>query len=211
MSSYKSLVSDFPARCLDILRYFGPGAQNLQREVTLMLCIAASGINVPYERLQSPKENSPFSGHPARDWQKFEKAKQDFDDLMKKVFVGSPLCPPENRSLWFWGAPITDVSTDPSRWPELANSKELGKKGVKWVVKHVRNALAHGNIYTLGSPQKIENIVLLSKPYLESKEHDFLIVRPEAFQDFLEGWLSFLKGRDLGPEVFIEQILVAAI
>jgi hypothetical protein len=210
MSSYRSLVSDFPARCLDILRHFGPGAKNLHREVTLMLCIAASGINVPYERLQSPKENAQFNGHPARDWQKFKKTKEDFDELMRQVFIESPLCPPENRGLWSCGGPITNVSIDPSEWPELKNSKELGKKGVNRIVKHVRNALAHGNIYTLGSPQ-IDNIVLLSKAYLESNEFDFLIVRPDAFQAFLEGWLSFLKGRDLGPKIFIEQKLVAAI
>lgn len=197
MSNYKNFVSDFPARCAELLAEFEPTAQSWKREVTRMLCVAMPSIVVPLERLGLPKqtENSDTCAHPSQDSKKFEKAKSQFDCLLKQPFRESILCLESESKPWYFGE-LSDESKDPDDWPELKKPNRLGtEKEASTVLKHIRNALAHGNIFTRGHPD-IEQIIFLSKP-TKANRFCFLAVEPEHFRDFLKNWLEFLKELDL--------------
>jgi hypothetical protein len=81
MATFANFVKDFPGRCEEILYKYGPSAITLGREVTLMLVVAAAGINIPHERLKK-------SDHPSRDRDRFAEADRQFKDLRKSRFLG---------------------------------------------------------------------------------------------------------------------------
>ena len=58
MSEYSSYVSDFPARCADVLEKFRFPARSVGRDVTLLLSITSVGLVIPHERLK-PKGDTP--------------------------------------------------------------------------------------------------------------------------------------------------------
>lgn len=68
---------------------------------------------------------------------------------------------------------------------------------------HIRNALAHGNIFTRGNPE-IEQIILLSERAVGTNKFNFLAVAPADFRLFLKNWLEFLRDLDLPEDVVSE-------
>lgn len=94
------------------------------------------------------------------------------------------------------------MNREPDAWPELEKPKALGpKKKALTVVKHIRRALAHGNIFTRGEPN-IEQIVLLSQVNKDTNnKFSFLAVAPGDFRSFLQNWLKFLGELQLPQEV----------
>lgn len=194
MSSYNNFVSDFPGRCAALLKECEGTARLRNREVTLMLCIAMPSIVVPLERLKGPKagSNGARPGHPSADWQRFEQAKASLDQLFEQRFRGSPLWPDADSNSWSFG-PVSDVSIAPDSWAELIRPQALGPdKLAKTVLDHVRNALAHGNVFTRGNPE-IEQIILLSERALGTNKFNFLAIGPADFSTFLHNWLEFLR------------------
>ena len=67
---------------------------------------------------------------------------------------------------------------------------------------HIRNALAHGNIFTRGNPE-IEQIILLSEAGWHEQVR-FLVVAPADFRRFLKNWLGFLRELELPEDVVSE-------
>jgi hypothetical protein len=204
MSNYDNFVSDFPGRCLDLLHAFERGARFRKREVTMMLSVATPSIIIPYERLRGPESDRP--GHPLRDWNRYHTAKATLDDLLQKPFIGSALWPQSSPGSWCCGGPLADVSGEPDSWQELQANKHVSKdKKAGTVLKHVRNALAHGNIFTRGRPE-IERLVLLSQVG-EVFKFNFISVSPADFRAFLEHWLSFLRNLPMPTFVIPESPL----
>lgn len=204
MSSYKNFVSDFPGRCAGLLADFERTARLRKREVTFMLCVAMPSIVVPLERLAGPRSTpkGESAGHPSRDWERFEQAKSGLDRLFEMPFRGSPLWPNTASSSWFFGE-LSAVSNGPDSWAELGAPKPLGlDRKAKTVLLHIRNALAHGNIFTRGNPE-IEQIILLSRPE-GADRFRFLAVAPTDFRGFLKNWLEFLRELDLPEDVVSE-------
>jgi len=202
MSNYNNFVSDFPGRCADLMKASDKIARFQKREVTLMLCVAMPSIIVPIERLKGPSmgPDGAQPGHPAGDWQRFEKAKSDLEDLFKQCFRGSALWPEASSMAWSFG-PVSDVSRALDVWDELSDPKPLGPdKRARTVIKHVRNALAHGNVFTRGTPD-IDQIILLSERSERSNTFNFLAVAPRDFRAFLDNWHEFLRKIDLPIEV----------
>ena len=65
MSNYSSFFAqDFAVRCHDLLRHFYRPAKAKDREVTLLLAVAAAGLVVPYERPQ--RDHRPSIGRRTR-------------------------------------------------------------------------------------------------------------------------------------------------
>ena len=202
MSSYKNFVSDFPGRCAEILGWFERTAQRRKREVTFMLCVATPSILVPLERLAGPRSTPGREqpGHPSRDWERFERAKSELDRLFALPFRGSPLWPNDTSSSWSFGE-LADMSNGPDSWAELRAPKQLGPdKRAKTVLLHIRNALAHGNIFTRGSPD-IDQIILLSERARGVGKFEFLAVAPADFGVFLKNWLEFVRELELPEDV----------
>ena len=209
MTAYKNFIKDFPERCCEILDQYETDALSRGREVTLTLAMAASGFVVPYERLRPrPQEGEP----PYPDRGIYEQAASQLDSLLTEKFLGSCLWK-EEANPWSFGK-LKSVAEGPDAWPELQERKPLGpNKKVSSTLTHLRNALAHGNIFTFpkddpdkDDPNKdnpdIELIIFLSKPSMESPEFNFLCVSPQDFQKFLRNWFVFISALNLPEEVF---------
>jgi hypothetical protein len=99
----------------------------------------------------------------------------------------------------FFSKEVADITQDLDQWPELKTPKplsmamEVDSKCESVLIK-IRNALAHGNIFTLGSP--IEQIIFVSKPPGDT-QYSMHAVTPDIFRRFLENWFSFLNKEGL--------------
>ena len=141
MSSYKNLTKIFPKRCYDLLKLY-PFARWADREVTLMLTVASAGLTIPIERLE--KKNYPY---PFTESVRYPQAHNELDNFLAEKFCGSILLKNYPQS-WCLGRLATTIG-DPDSWTEFQYPQPMpSNKTVKNVVKHLRNALAHGSIQT---------------------------------------------------------------
>jgi hypothetical protein len=102
------------------------------------------------------------------------------------------------------------VSNGPDSWVELDALKPLGPdRKVKTVLLHIRNALAHGNIFTRGAPE-IERIILLNERAVGTNKFNFLAVAPDDFRNFLKNWLKFVRELELPEDVVSKEAEAAA-
>ena len=206
MTAYKNFVQDFPNRCMDILKMARSKAVTNNREVTLSLMVASAGFVVPFERLRPPGKLD----HPSRDREIFSEHSDRLSDLMDSFFIGSSLHP-KSFTEWHSGS-LKSIEGALDSWPELAGKKVMPKsKKVGNVLKGMRNALAHGNIYTKGSP--IDSIIFVSvntnDEGTEIKDYSFVSVAPNLFLDFLERWFSFI-GQERLSQFEVSKLLANA-
>jgi hypothetical protein len=179
-------------------RYFRSAESN-DLEVTLLLAIAGSGLLIPYARLTE-------SEHPSKDKNRFESAKNSINGVLTSKFLGSPLNPESNPGSWKIGS-LVDVADSPDFW-DWTRIKPISKdKTVNPLLKILRNALAHGNIFTMGS-RNIESIVFLSKINAEDPAagYNCLVVGPADFKDFISRWLRLLAEAKIPGDVFSEEL-----
>ena len=189
MSAYKNFVDDFPHRCREILKFAGKPALFRGREVTLALMVASAGLVVPYERL---KPDGGEIDHPSGDNKKYSTAADMLRTLLAESFLlsaiwGGPV------STWHYGK-LKSVAGDPDSWEGLRNRRHVQPdKTVGNVLRVIRNALAHGNIFTFKNP--IEAIIFINPNVNDKKEvrdYTFVFVAPADFQLFLEKWFDYL-------------------
>lgn len=203
MSNYRDFVSDFPNRCSDLLRRFYKPAKHSDREVTLLLTIATSGLVVPFERLR-PSANGELN-HPLSDPTLHNSASKHLDQLMSQPFLASRLASSTNS--WTCFKRSVDKHEMPDQWEDLhlpqkpmSHEKTCGS-----VLKLLRNALAHGNIFSTGI--KIDRLVFLASlgdepEHLEredenrilphARKFNVLVVSPNDFHQFLLNWFDYL-------------------
>jgi hypothetical protein len=189
MTAYKNFIDDFPRRCREILKLAGKPACVRGREVTLSLMVASAGFVVPYERL---KPDGP-TVHPSGDNMKFSAAADQLKKLLEVPFLSSGVWDAP-VSTWHYGK-LKSVAGDPDSWEGLRNRQPVPQsKTVKNVLRVIRNALAHGNIFTFKSP--IEAIIFIqtnSNNEGEVRDYTFVFVAPADFHLFLEKWFDFLE------------------
>lgn len=126
-----------------------------------------------------------------------------FARVFKEPFRGSLLWPNTSSLAWFFDE-LSDVANGPDSWPELSKPKPLGpNRTANVVLWHIRNALAHGNIFIRGEPE-IEQIILLSQRAVGTNKFYFLAVAPADFRRFLKNWLKFLRALELPEDVVSE-------
>lgn len=207
MSNYNDFISDFPQRCGEILSQHEYFARLRGREVTLLLSIASVSILVPYERLARPHREG--FAHPSGDRIRFRPAQEQFDKLLEATFIQSPLWNNTIPHSWKYEESV-EVSHEPDFWPELRNPRSLSNnKQVRSVVKHIRNALAHGNIFTRGWP-RIDTIIFLSQASRDTYRFNLLSVSPNDFRSFLTKWIQFLESIKMPRHIVPEHIETAA-
>jgi hypothetical protein len=164
MTAYKNFIDDFPYRCRDILNITKRPALHRGREVTLALMVASAGLVVPYERL---KPDIGWGDHPSGDRKTFADAAGKLESLLGELFMSSRLCTEANPT-WRVGK-LLSVTGDPDSWEGLQTSRPISKdKTVGGILSIIRNALAHGYIWTLRDP--IEAIIFV-KRVLKDKAH----------------------------------------
>ncbi|WP_419938666.1 hypothetical protein [Candidatus Palauibacter sp.] len=202
MSAYSSYVRDFPFRCGEILEEFRLPALRRGRDVTLLLSISTAALIIPYERLGTPNATS----HPLRDRDRYPKAARQYEELLDKPFLSSPLWGREEVSTWRKGS-VQDVrSGGPDTWPELRDARSMPSDvPVSAVLSILRNALAHGNVLTEGGV--IRNIVLLAREGRTA--FGFISVSPHDFRKFMMDYIGFLKDLNFAEVLLGEELGVA--
>jgi len=202
MTAFKDFHRDFPKRCLEVLKLAEPQAKLRQREVTLILMVASAGLVMPLERLRS---REPDKQHPIGDRERYGVASKRMDELLAEEFQSSTL--DKGSDDWTCGNAIS-ISDMPDTWPEMETRKSITqKKTVGGVIKPIRNALAHGNIFTCNDP--IKQIVFAQDKNSKGK-YPFICVSPEDFKTFIESWFKFLESKDISNEDAKESIERAA-
>jgi hypothetical protein len=207
MTEYKNFIKDFPRRCRDILDLAGKPALSRGREVTLALMVASAGLVVPYERL---KPDGGFRNHPSGDNKTFADAAEKLKSLLDKPFMSSVLWN-ETSSTWHDGK-VASVNGDPDSWEGLRKRQPFSKdKKVSTTLKVIRNALAHGNIFTFKNP--IEALIFVIANFNDDKvtrDYSFVYVAPQEFRQFLENWFDFLNDFRIPQEAALEVLRDAA-
>jgi len=194
MSNYKNFIQDFPERCGEILADYRSQARNNGREVTHLFAIAAAALLIPFERL---RKSATGNKHPSRDKEIYESAAGKFAKLCDKSFLNSELWNVGARSWKVYKIMGYEVERGPEGWLPLDGETLPDQFKVVGVLEHIRNALAHGSIFTLPDvDDQIENIIFLSEERDKGKftgNYISLTVSPEDFTEFLMYWIRFLS------------------
>ena len=197
MAQYENYRDKLAGRCLGILESFEQEAEKQKKEVTLLLMVATSAFVITRGRT--------LHDHPGSDSAFFE------EDLSgsKKGELNTT-----------WGK--SSLSKDTGGW-KYGFTKEFGKEASCWpsadmnaeennvseVLAIIRNALAHGNLYTVDDP--IQFLRLYSKkPGKETCEkcerpvgppigYRYLDIPVRGFKQFLSNWLKLLRPSDNQP------------
>lgn len=194
MTAYTDFTSDFPARCLELLDRASGVASVNGLEITLLLMTASASLLVPFERL---KPDTDHSSHPFGDNRRFGAAAEKLAELMKESFVGSVLCP-DTESSWRLAKNVKSVDGDLDCWLPDVLLKPLNKqRAVKSTLTLVRNAFAHGSIYTIGDP--IKELIFVKEVTVQHSDKtwkrigfEVLSVSYGDFQRFIRAWVMFL-------------------
>jgi hypothetical protein len=192
MSAYENFVHDFPKRCRDLLTGFEAQATAKDREVTLMLAVASTGLIVPYERLVAPQE------HPIEDRTSFGETATALSKLLSERFgatslaVGGPLA---------WRVvKVGSLRGEPDHWQGFTDAKSANNKQAGTILCTIRNALAHGNIWTRDNP--IRELVF-AREIRDGQgnpiHYEYVRGSPQAFRGLLIAWFEILEstGADL--------------
>jgi len=204
MTAYNNFVRDYPTRCNQLLNKFFKDAGENNLEVTLLLSMAASGFVIPYARLSE-------SAHPTKDAESFKVAKDKLDAELKKPFLASELWGKDRPDSWRFGQ-LENIDGDPDSWG-LKQFEALSiSEQARDITRILRNALAHGNIYTRGNPH-IEKLVFLSRVEHSQPElgYNCLIVSPLDLKQFMKNWFDVLGRVEMPARTFVESDLLEEI
>lgn len=200
MSAYRDFTSDFPSRCLDILDHQTAWAKFRGRDVTLLLMVASAAFVMPYERLRPDDNRSP---HPSGDNRRFSELAKRLEDLMAEKFCGSSLCPNKENS-WRVAKDVPRVDGDLDGWFPPQSLKPVSKdKTVSSMLVLIRNAIAHGNVFTTGNP--IGSLIFVQRRGSDessTSKFEVLSVSPEDFGRFIREWVAFLHQSQI-PELYL--------
>lgn len=210
MTAYRNFIADFPVRCTEILSTFYDVAKTNDREVTLMLAVAAAALIVPYERLRlygNDKKPHPYRD---RDRPEFGIAKDGFDRLLKQPFLESSIWCPKEPCSWQYGKVDKNLLRgDPDQWvPRAGHASVTVEQSCNDVLFVLRNALAHGNIWNLlepgqTEPPQIAKLVFVRVP-AKCQTAYFAAATPKDFGALLKSWVEFLRANTLPKDVVEE-------
>lgn len=200
MSNYVNFIVDYPSRCRDLLSSFEPDAVDLDREVTLVLSVASTGLTIPFERLKD--DDGPYE-RPTDDRARYQDAAEQFDALLASPFLDSAVWG-EAPGSWHTGR-LGSAKGTPDDWPELRTFQQITPDvEVSAIVYTLRNALAHGNIYSRpDNENRIRELVFLSGgrkgKKMQVMPYQYVQVTPGDLQTFLLLWFDFLQQIKLPP------------
>jgi hypothetical protein len=143
--------------------------------------------------------------HPSGNREALPHASNSLDKLTEEAFIASSLGP-KNPGSWCFGT-VDNLDCLEDVVENQRTGNKIGNKMAWTVVKHIRNALAHGNIFTVAQTTEsgrveIGKLVFLSLP-IRSSTWDYLSVTPTDFREFFQKWLGFIRDIQI-PECVVE-------
>lgn len=200
MSAYRDFTRDFPSRCIEVLDHHMDWAKFRGRDVTLLLMVASAAFLVPYERLKPESTRSP---HPSGDIERFAELAKRLEELMDAKFCGSRFCPGKENS-WKVAKEVPFVHGDLDSWfPPQSLKPVSGEKAISSMLKLIRNALAHGNVFAAGNP--IGTLIFVQRRETDESSNtkfEVLSVHPRDFNNFIREWVAFLRESQI-PELYL--------
>lgn len=196
MSGYANYVQDFPSRCRQLLQLFDGKARQHGREVTLLLSLTTSALIVPFERLRVDKDGKT---HPFAD-ANHQRASQQFQELMDQAFLTSRLALGLEGPLIYFKQGV-EPCDHPEQWEALRLPTNVLSRTKQCcsLLKLLRNALAHGNVFSAG--REINQLVFLSRAYKDSADFNVLAMTPNDLRLILCNWIDFLSELKLPSEI----------
>lgn len=197
MSEYSCWVTDFSSRCERLLKLCDHHAKSRDLDVTLLLAIASATIAIPFDRLTVPTTPH-IDSYPKGNLDKLRVSIKDIKDESIKEIIGNlpfgTIENPKRSRPEQWNGYLTGDNQDIT----YPNGKEFLS-----IIKHMRNALAHGNIYTTGNP--IKRIVMLKNVYdhclkQPTDEYEYLSFEVKQFRAVIEYWISMIGNLSLRPD-----------
>lgn len=207
MSCYVDIYKDFPLRCQEVWERIEHSGQTSDRDlsVTAMLMAAAAGFATPWEHLRQAdmKAEKAWQDHPA-----FKNVSQEaYDRTLKRLskqfsesLLTSPFFQGEGNFCWKLGY-----------CKELKQVRDVGEYGdgvqvsleqcnVRFLLKVLRNALAHNNICAFGNENReIDRLSFFSED-VEYIHHTKVVngwnvatTTVGGFNSFLKKWFDLIK------------------
>ncbi len=221
MTIYSDWLRDFPNRCIDTLTHLEPKARAHSREVTLLICVGSTLLNVPMERLKKRLDKSkqliehPMIVHPNKAAQKANRvlAKRFTVMLDDEMFATSSTLwggnNPEAGSWWGGNLGKEYDPARPSMWFGSGEGWPIPKQwSVRKVVNVIRNACAHAHVLTDSSGgndaaiedgQQISRLLFVSvrSPLDEQPtKFRFVATTPDGFRELLKQWAAVISRLD---------------
>ena len=189
MTAYKNFIQDFPNRCREVLEAFRVPALAMDREVTLLLTAATPCLLLPYGRLHEEE-------HPSNDRENIVSETSTFDIELQKECGKSCLLSEFKDEDWRYKK-LDNLQGDLDAWGLKEDTESISAIKTETVLNILRNALAHGNVWTTGNP--IDTLVFVSLVCLKKKEGPFntLQCSPQVFEQSLMNWVVFLNSLKL--------------
>lgn len=187
MANYVNFVHDFPSRCRGLLERYHGDSRIQGRDVTFMLSIASAGFIVPFERLKKQME----AEHQSNDREEHAQATKRFDKKTGGTFNTSTLFKDFSWKLHKMDG--RNLRGNPKDWGLDSAKPLVPEKSCFTILKLIRNALCHGNIYTLSEKDdnEIEFLIFAAKGNSDSTE--LLLVPQNDFSLFLDRWFELIE------------------
>jgi hypothetical protein len=201
MSQFKEFFAgDFAKRCEDLLTKFWGPAKVADREVTLLIAVAAAGLVCPLERLWKG------ASQPELDRQKFAIERGRLQTQLGLSMNESALFTSTNRKAWTGGL-LKSAEDMPDSWPEYEKRLQLpDKTPLSDLVEWLRHGLAHGNISVHPNRDRQIDELVFTCGYRNSvtKPLRFISVSPLELRRFLLAWFRLLASLKLPRQVVAE-------
>ena len=178
MSAFENFM-DIGTRSFELLTELEQDAEAIEVEVTFLISIAMSSFVMTMERL---KETNPSS-----DYKSLPHIKQKTDTAFAQLVNESSLFCDEWKYM-----EIKTIKGEPDDWFSK-NGDCISSKKTKKMVDILRNALAHGSIWTEGT--EIDTLIFVSRKDNNKPKGPFevLYCTPNNFKSFIKNWIKLLK------------------
>lgn len=202
---------EYPQRCLELMGALEGFARDRQLMGSFALLAAASVLTIPFERMKAK--------HPLYKKDKDDQLTEALRGLEKIPFLEAPFWQGE-PGFWFQTRVMNDIY-DSNNWKDAegyrplhdaAKNSIVARKTDK-VLRPLRNALAHGNIFYLnGDGYEVAGdqmkFLAFASRYEESKEQQaesctfrLIVAREEDFFQFVRSWAVWISQLPASREI----------
>lgn len=206
MSSYVDIYNDYPLRCAKLWEDFNASAEAKNLDVTFMLMCAAGGFATPFEHLRiQPGQAKERQGHPAFnnfDQKKYEHSLDKVYSALNGAMAECLLFNDLHFDRCYYGHAKTINEVRDMAECRQSGSPPLSVQPARKIVKALRNAIAHSNIFAFAGrgSQDIADLGFFSE-IVDSKIRDKkvvsgyeVIVMPvQDFRSFLTSWFELMR------------------